>query len=89
MLHCKRIDISEEIDPTQSNKSKECMICHDWYFNHGFNLKILYAMVVMIWQICVLILAILLLSLLKILIIVVKTRLLKFASDQVKAKKCV
>ena len=29
MLHCKRIDISEEIDPTQSNKSKECMICHD------------------------------------------------------------
>ena len=36
MLHCKRIDISEEIDPTQSNKSKECMICHDWYFNHGF-----------------------------------------------------
>ena len=29
MLHCKRVDINEEIDPTQSNKSKECMIFHD------------------------------------------------------------
>ena len=36
MLHCKRVDINEEIDPTQSNKSKECMIFHDWYFNYGF-----------------------------------------------------
>ena len=30
------IDISEGADPTKSNKSKECIICHYWFFNHGF-----------------------------------------------------
>ena len=32
MLEYERIDISEGIDLTKSNKSKECDICHYWYF---------------------------------------------------------
>ena len=36
MLYYKRIDIGEEIDPTKSNKSKECMFRRYWFFNHGF-----------------------------------------------------
>ena len=32
MLQYERIDISEEIDLNKSDKSKECMICHYWYF---------------------------------------------------------
>ena len=62
----------------KSNNSNECIVCHYWYFNHGFkfilimglNLKIPFVMVAMIWQRCVLILVILLLSLLKVLVIV-------------------
>ena len=34
-----RIDRSERIDLTKSNNSKECMICHYWFFNHGFKFK--------------------------------------------------
>ena len=37
MLYYDIIDISKGIDPTKSNKSRECMICH---------FKIMYAMVV-------------------------------------------
>ena len=36
MLFYDRIDISEGIDLAKSNNSKECMICHYWFFNHGF-----------------------------------------------------
>ena len=32
MLHNERIDVSEGIDLYNSDKSKECMICHYWYF---------------------------------------------------------
>ena len=33
MLEYKRIDISEGIDTNKmSNKSKECDLCHYWYF---------------------------------------------------------
>ena len=32
MLQYERIDISEGIDLNKSDKSKECMICHYWYF---------------------------------------------------------
>ena len=39
MLYYNRIDINEEIDPTKSNKSKECTICHYWLLNHGFKFK--------------------------------------------------
>ena len=34
-----RIDISEGIDLAKSNKSKDCMICHYWLFNHGFKFE--------------------------------------------------
>ena len=27
------------IDLSKSNKNKECMICHYWFFNHGFNFQ--------------------------------------------------
>ena len=37
MLEYGRIDISEEIDVNKTNLSKECNICHYWYFkNIGF-----------------------------------------------------
>ena len=32
MLEYNRIDISEGIDVYRTNKSKECKICHYWYF---------------------------------------------------------
>ena len=36
MLCYDRIDISEGIDLAKSNNSKESMICHYQFFNHGF-----------------------------------------------------
>ena len=39
MLHYERIDISEGMDPAKSKSSKECMICHCWFFNHGFKFQ--------------------------------------------------
>ena len=37
MLEYDRIDISEGIDVNKTNASKECDICHYWYFkNIGF-----------------------------------------------------
>ena len=37
MLEYDRIDISEGIDINKTNASKECHICHYWYFkNIGF-----------------------------------------------------
>ena len=32
MLECDKIDISEGIDIDKTNKSKQCNICHYWYF---------------------------------------------------------
>ena len=32
MIELKRINISERIDVDKTNKSKECMLCHYWYF---------------------------------------------------------
>ena len=38
MLEYDRIDISEGIDIDKTNKSKECNICHYWYFlDKNFN----------------------------------------------------
>ena len=34
MIEYKRINISERIDVDKTNKSKECMLCHYWYFLH-------------------------------------------------------
>ena len=39
MLYYDRIDIREGIDLAKRNKSKECMICHYWFFNHGFKFQ--------------------------------------------------
>ena len=33
------IDKSEGIDPTKGNRSKECMICHYWFFNLEFKFQ--------------------------------------------------
>ena len=32
MLGYEKIDISDEINVDKSDKSKECMLCHYWYF---------------------------------------------------------
>ena len=34
MIEYERINISEKIDVDKTNKSKECMLCHYWYFLH-------------------------------------------------------
>ena len=39
MLYYNRIDMSEGNHPTKSNNSKECMICHYFFFNHGFKFQ--------------------------------------------------
>ena len=39
MLYYVRIDISEEIHLVNINYSKEGMICHSWFFNHGFKFQ--------------------------------------------------
>ena len=39
MLYYDRIDISDGIDPTKSNKCKDCMIFHYWIFNYGFKFQ--------------------------------------------------
>ena len=39
MLDYDRNDLREVIDPTKSNNSKECMVCHYWYFNHRFQFR--------------------------------------------------
>ena len=39
MLYYDRIYISQGTDLTKSNNSKECMICHYWFFNHGFKVQ--------------------------------------------------
>ena len=38
MLHYDRIDLSKGTDVANSTNSKECIICHYWFFNHGFKL---------------------------------------------------
>ena len=41
MLEYERIDISEEIDVNKTGSSKECDICHSWYFkNIGFKYEL-------------------------------------------------
>ena len=39
MLHYDRIDSSEGIDVDKSNNSKECIVCHYWFFKHGFKFQ--------------------------------------------------
>ena len=41
MLEYDRIDISEGIDINKTNKSKECKLCHCWYFKDiGFKYEL-------------------------------------------------
>ena len=39
MLYYDRLDISKGIDLAESNNSKKCMICHYFFFNHGFKFR--------------------------------------------------
>ena len=40
MLCFNRIDVSEGIDVNKTSKSKECNVCHYWYFlNKGFKFQ--------------------------------------------------
>ena len=39
MLYYDRIDISERIDPTKINESRECMIFKYFFFNHWFKFQ--------------------------------------------------
>ena len=40
MLYYDRIDVSEGIDVNKTSASKECLICHYWYFlNKGFSFQ--------------------------------------------------
>ena len=39
MLYYDRIDISKGIDIAKSSNSQECMICHYWFFSHGFKFQ--------------------------------------------------
>ena len=39
LLYYGRIDISEGIGPTKSNKTKKCMICCYWFVNDGFEFQ--------------------------------------------------
>ena len=39
MLHYHRIDLSEGIDISKSNNSKECIVCDYWFFNNGFEFQ--------------------------------------------------
>ena len=38
-MHKDRIDLGEGTDSAKSNDSKECMICHYYFFNHGFKFQ--------------------------------------------------
>ena len=49
ILEYDRIDISEGIDINKTNASKECDICHYWYFlDKSLTMNHIFAMVVMI-----------------------------------------
>ena len=40
MLQYKRIDVSEGIDVNKTSSSKECMLCHYWFFKDiGFKFE--------------------------------------------------
>ena len=40
MLQYEKIDVSEGIDTNKTCASKECMLCHYWYFNDvGFKFE--------------------------------------------------
>ena len=41
MLSYDKIDVSESIDVNKASTSRECIICHYWYFlNQGFKFQL-------------------------------------------------
>ena len=49
-LYFDRIEVSEGIDVNKTSASKECDICHDWYFlNKVFSFNHMYKIDVMIY----------------------------------------
>ena len=48
MLYFDRIDVSEGIDVNKTSASKECDICHYWYFSK-ISFKDMYAMPVIMY----------------------------------------
>ena len=50
MLWYQKIDVSEGIDMNKTSASKECKLCHYWFFkNFGFNLKNMFVINAMIY----------------------------------------
>ena len=50
MLQYEIIAISDRIDINKSDKSKECMICHYWYFKDiGYIMNRMFVLNVMIY----------------------------------------
>ena len=39
MLYYNKINVSKRIDLVKSKNSNECMICHYWFFKHGFKFQ--------------------------------------------------
>ena len=39
MLWYDKINSSEEIDVAKSNNGEYCMVCHYWFFDHGFKFQ--------------------------------------------------
>ena len=39
MLYYDRTDLTQRIDAANSNNSKNCIICHYWFFNRGFKFQ--------------------------------------------------
>ena len=39
ILYYNRIDLSEGIDLMENNNSRECMVCHYCFLNHGFKFQ--------------------------------------------------
>ena len=39
MLYYNRINLSEGIGDAKSSSNKECLVCHDLFFNHGFKIQ--------------------------------------------------
>ena len=49
MLEYDRIDVSEGTDVNKTNASRECDICHYWYFKDiGLNMNHIFVVIVMI-----------------------------------------
>ena len=78
-MYYDRINISEGIDPIKSNRSKECIIWHYYFFNHGFKfhdfvcngcIDLMYSLVAMV----ALLLSLLKMSIITVLFIILANR---------------